>query len=306
MKKLIGIIFMTLSLFAQAHESLNVVVSMPVGSANDVLARQWVKKYDETFGTSSNVVNKPGAEGKIGIKHFLSLKATDQTIPVLWPAMGHVIVYNESDKQDIIPVVEVARSPWILIAKKDFPANNFKEYLEYVKANPGKVNQGLQTRGWVGMLHRVNANTKTETNIVYYSNRPEVDVASGVLDSAWCLTANIIGTGIESRVKILATSGNIPFDGYPNVTLGTDSNIGTWYVHQGFYTNPSVSKDAQENLYRRFAFIRGLPWAKEMAAKNSVQVPLHGNSKEFGNYVFSTGARLEKAEKEAEAKVNKK
>lgn len=306
MKKLIGTILMTLSLLTQAHESLNVVVSMPVGSANDVVARQWVKKYDETFGTSSNVVNKPGAEGKIGIKYFLSLKETDQSIPLLWPAMGHVLVYNEPDKKDIIPVVEVARSPWILIVKKDFPANNFKEFVEYAKANPGKVNQGLQTRGWVGMLNRINANTKVEPNIVYYSNRPEVDVASGVLDSAWCLTANVIGTGIEPRVKILATSGSSPYEGHPNMTLGTDPNIGTWYVHQGFYASTSVSKETQENLYRRFEFIRGLPWAKEMSAKNNIQLPPQGTSKDFGSHVFGTGARLEKAEKEAEAKVNKK
>ena len=306
MKKLIGIILITLSLFAQAHESLNVIVSMPVGSANDVLARQWVKKYDEVFGTSSIVTNKPGAEGKIGIKYFLSLKETDQTVPVLWPAMGHVLVYNEPDKKDIVPIVEVARSPWILIVKKDFPANNFKEYVEYVRANPGKVNQGLQTRGWVGLLHRVNANTKAQTNIVYYSSRPEVDVASGVLDSAWCLTANVIGTGLESRVKILATSGNVPFEGYPHIALGTDPNIGVWYVYQGLYTSSSASKETQENLYRRFEFIRGLPWAKEMAARNSVQLPPQSTSKDFGNKVFGIGDRLKKAEKEAEAKTSKK
>jgi len=305
MNKLIGIFLLMLTLSSTAHESLNVVVSMPVGSANDVLARQWVKKYDETFNTSSTVINKPGAEGAIGIKHFLSLKANDKSVPVLWPAMGHVLVYNEADKADIIPIVEVARSPWILIVKKDFPANNFKEYVEYVKANPGKVNQGLQTRGWVGMLHRVNSNAKAETNIVYYSGRPEVDVASGVLDSAWCLTANVIGTGLEPRVKILATTGTVPFSGHPDITLGTNPTIGSWYVHQGLYTNASVDKETQENLHRRFEFIRGLPWAKEMSAKNNIQLPPEGTSKAFGENVFGTGKRLELAEKEAAAKTKK-
>lgn len=298
MKKLLtllALLAMTFASLAQTHESLNVVVTMPVGSGNDILARQWVKKYDETFGTTSTIINRPGADGVIGIKHFLTLKETNNTIPVLWPAVGHIVGYNESDRSSIVPIIEVSRTPWILIAKKDFPANNFKEYVEYVRANPGRVNQGVSGGSlWAGMINHVAASTGTQVNIINYSNSNHaMDVAKGVLDTAWAITSNIIGTGLESRVKILATGSLIPLEGYANVTNGNNPDIGPWYTYQGVFLNSSLPVAQQDVIYKRFEFIRGLPWAKEMASRNNTFVNAKSSNKDFGKDIASLTKRLQ-------------
>lgn len=297
MKKLISTIMLSLAsllCMAQTHESLNVVVTMPVGTGNDILARQWVKKYDETFGTNSTIINKPGADGVIGIKYFLSLKETKDTVPVLWPAIGHIVGYAESDRVQIVPNIELSRTPWILIARKDFPANNFKEYVEYVRANPGRVNQGVAGGSlWAGMINHVAANTGTQVNIVNYTNSNHtLDVAKGVLDTAWGITSNVIGTGIESRVKILATGSMVPLDGYADIANGTNPAIGPWYTYQGVFLNASLSTEMQDTIYRRFEFLRGLPWARDMANRNNTFVAAKTNNKDFEKNIASLTKRL--------------
>lgn len=285
---------MSLGCVAQSRESLNVVVTMPVGSGNDILARQWVKKYDETFGTTSTITNRPGADGTIGIKYFLSQKEGNNTIPVLWPAIGHIVGYNEPDRSMIVPSIEVSRTPWILIARKDFPANNFKEYVEYVRANPGKVNQGVAGGSlWSGMINHVSNSTNTKINIVNYANSNQVlDVAKGVLDTAWAITSNVIGTGIESRVKILATGSTVPLDGYANIANGTNPAIGPWYTYQGVFLNADLPEDLQDVIYKRFEFLRGLPWAKEMAERNNTFITSKTDTKDFGQNITSLTKRL--------------
>lgn len=297
MKKLLLILALLAGSFAcvaQTHESLNVVVTMPVGTGNDILARQWVKKYDETFGTSSTIINKPGADGVIGIKYFLGLKEANNTVPVLWPAIGHIVGYTDTDRSQIVPNIELSRTPWILIARKDFPANNFKEYVDYVRANPGKVNQGVAGGSlWAGMINHVSANTGTKVNIVNYANSSQmVDVAKGVLDTAWGITSNVIGTGIESRVKIIATGSTVPLEGYVDIANGNNPAIGPWYTYQGVFLNASLPAEMQSTIYRRFEFIRGLPWAKEMANRNNTFVTAKTNHKEFEQNINSLTQRL--------------
>lgn len=305
MKKLITILITALTamtLSAHAHESLNVVITIPAGTGSDIQARQWIKKYDEIFGTTSIVTNKPGSEGIIGFRHFASLNEKNGSIPVLWPAMGHVLSYNEPDKNQFEPLAELNRTPFILVARKDFPASNFKEYVAYAKANPGKVSQGMYPLLWEGMVNTISRNNNISVNFVPYNSRPEIDVIGGSLDTAWISVATIIGTGLESRVKVLATTSGTPLKEYPNIENGSNNTIGEWYLYAGPFVNAELPKHLKETLYNRFDFIRNLPWAQEFSVKYHTQVTKHHTGKDYANDIKSLGDRLAKTQ---QAKKNK-
>ena len=59
-------------------QNLTAVVPGPVSSVTDVNARLLLKKYDELYGTSSMVLNRPGNNGQIGLAAFLKESAQNQ------------------------------------------------------------------------------------------------------------------------------------------------------------------------------------------------------------------------------------
>lgn len=289
------IVFVFTSANAQPRESLNVVITLPAGSATDVQARQWIKKYDETFGTASVVVNKVGGEGTVGFKYFLSL-SMNNGIPILWPATGHMVAYKDDDRKDIVPLIEGSRVPFIFVVRKDLPVNTWKEWIQYNHNNPGKTTQGVANRGFIGMLHHINISNKIDPLTIFYSGnqRPEIDTAGGIIDGSWQLPG-LIGTGIESRIKILGITSNVAND-HNIPLLGADPKVGEWYLHQGFYVQRQLDNNIKNVLYERFKFLRELPWAKEVIAKNGVLLA-HGSSKDFADNIERFRFRLEQADK---------
>lgn len=303
MKKIILLVLMVISLStsqAEPQDLLNVVVTAPPGSATDVQARTWVKKYDETFGTASRVTNKTGGDGVIGIRYFLSLN-NSYGIPLLWPSTGHILAYNAADRSQIEPLFEGSRVPFVFIVRKDLPVNSWREWIEYNRAHPGQVNQGHGGTAWQGMVDYINIKNKINPTTVYYSGtqRVEIDTASGVLDGSWQLPW-IIGSGIESRVKIIGITSNVPNE-YNIPLLGTDPTIGQWYLHQGFYIQSDTNAYTKQLVFDRFKFLRNLPWAKETIARNGV-VLADGSSKDFANNINQLSSRLRLPIKQVKAK----
>lgn len=284
-------------------ESLYIVVTLPAGSTNDIHARKWAKQYDEIYGTSSIVINKPGAEGTIGIKYFLSLQDNDVNgIPVLWPATGHAAGYTGPD---VSPLIETSKDPLILIVKKDLPVNSWKEWIDYNKANPGKVSQGATGgRSWFGVLQHINAYNNIQPNTIFYPGRTDIDVASGVLDAGWQLPSSIFGSGIESRIKIIAMTSETKPKDVDVPIIGNDPKVGPWYLRQGFYIRTIESEEKKKMLFERLNSIRGSAWAKENIERNGTILG-KGSSEDFAKNMNEYRRKLAAGKAAEEKMLNK-
>ncbi len=128
------------------------VVPYPAGGGTDVLARTVAEAMRQTLGQQIVVDNRPGASTNIGGQAVATAKADGYTI---MSADNAILAYNEhlfsklpfSPQNDFTYVGGISRFPLALVVHPSFEAKTMKEFLAYVRANPGKVNYASPGNG---------------------------------------------------------------------------------------------------------------------------------------------------------------
>lgn len=142
---------------AYPNRPVRVIVPFPAGQTTDMVARMLAQQFTESLGQSFYVDNKAGAGAIIGTEQAKNAVPDGYTLlmassgplainPSLYPKLPYDTL---KDFQSIGMVVVVAQ---FLVVNKDFPANNLKELIAYVKQNPGKVNFGS---GGIGLTNHL-------------------------------------------------------------------------------------------------------------------------------------------------------
>lgn len=123
---------------------ITVIVPFPPGGSSDVTARLVAKKMAERVGQSVVIENKGGANGSIGATALKQAKPDGYTILVgsigvfaINPALFKDLRYDPMQDFDLLSVA--VRTPNVLVANPNFPANTVAELIDYLKKNPDKV-----------------------------------------------------------------------------------------------------------------------------------------------------------------------
>ena len=143
--------------FAQSYpnKTLKFVVPFPAGSATDVVGRVLAEAMGKEFGQTIVVDNKAGAQGTIGANEVkgaaadgYTLLVTTSTTQAAVTSLLKKVPYDPV--KDFTPIGKVATTPFVLVVNEKMPVNNLKDFIAYVKANPGKVRFGQGSSGsWV-------------------------------------------------------------------------------------------------------------------------------------------------------------
>ncbi|MBR0843804.1 tripartite tricarboxylate transporter substrate binding protein [Bradyrhizobium liaoningense] len=127
------------------------VVGYPPGGATDILARLIGQRLSEKFGQQFVIENKPGAGNNIATESVINAEPDGYTLQLVNPANYiNASLYTNlkfNFVRDIAPVASFQRVPNVMTVNKDVPAKNVAEFIEYVKANPGKVNMASSGNG---------------------------------------------------------------------------------------------------------------------------------------------------------------
>jgi tripartite-type tricarboxylate transporter receptor subunit TctC len=131
------------------------IVPFPAGSATDVVGRVLAEGMAKELGQSIIVENKAGAQGTIGASEVAkaaadgyTLLVTTSTTQAAVTSLLKKVPYDPI--KDFTPLGKIATTPFVLITNDKVPATNLKEFIAYVKANPGKVRFGQGSSGsWV-------------------------------------------------------------------------------------------------------------------------------------------------------------
>jgi tripartite-type tricarboxylate transporter receptor subunit TctC len=125
--------------------SITVVVPFPAGGPSDVIARIVTDHMSKTLGQSMVIENVGGAGGTVGSARVAAAAPDGYTLlagsmgshvaaPVLTPNIKY-------DSRDFVPIGPTAHSPAVIVARKDFPAKDLREFVAYLKANGNAVKQ---------------------------------------------------------------------------------------------------------------------------------------------------------------------
>jgi len=134
----------SLAFAAYPEKQISIVVPFPPGGSTDVLGRILGQSMSKDLGQSVVVENTGGAGGTIGAAKVA--KASPDGYTLLFhnmaqasaPALYTKLSYDPAT--DFIPIGIVTDVPMVLVARKDFPAESLQGFIDYVRANPDKVN----------------------------------------------------------------------------------------------------------------------------------------------------------------------
>jgi tripartite-type tricarboxylate transporter receptor subunit TctC len=135
--------------WAQTYPTHTVTIIVPfaAGGGTDVAARIVAEHMSRTLGQQFIVENVTGAGGTIGATRAMRAKPDGYTI-----LMGHIGTHafavslypNLAYKPDVDfdPIGMVMEQPSLIVARKDFPPKDLKEFIAYAKGNAEKLNVG--------------------------------------------------------------------------------------------------------------------------------------------------------------------
>ena len=127
------------------------VTGYPPGGATDIIARLVGQRLSERLGQQFVVENKPGAGNNIGTEYVVNSAPDGYTLLLINPAnfINTTLYANLKFNflNDIAGVASFNRVPNVMTVNKDVPAKNVAEFIDYVKANSGKVNMASSGNG---------------------------------------------------------------------------------------------------------------------------------------------------------------
>ncbi|VTU20381.1 Argininosuccinate lyase [Variovorax sp. PBS-H4] len=215
------------------------VVPYPAGGGTDVIARTLAEAMRQTLGQQIVIDNRPGASTNIGADLVARAKPDGYTI---MSADNAVLAFNEylfsklpfNPEKDFSYIGAIGKFPLALVVHPDFPAKDFKAFLAYVKANPGKVNYASPGNGSPHHLAMEMFKNRTGTfitHIPYRGAAPAMaDVMGGqvpcmFLDLASGLPimqgqkVRVLAIGSGARSKLLPDVPTLAEVGVPNTEV---------------------------------------------------------------------------------------
>src|SRR5262249_14286474 len=123
---------------------VRIIVAFASGGAHDIIARLLGQWLSERLGQPFVVENRPGGGGNVGAEAVVHAPPDGYTLLLVGsPNMINATLYeklNFNFIRDIAPVASIDRAPLVMEVNPAFPARSVPEFMDYAKANPGKIN----------------------------------------------------------------------------------------------------------------------------------------------------------------------
>lgn len=213
------------------NKPIKLIVPWPPGQATDLSARIVGMKISEYLGQPVIADNRPGAGGIIGTDLVVKSPADGYTLlagssgPVSVSPLLQTVPFDPI--KSFAPVSLIATVPYILVTHPSFPANNARELITLVKANPGKHTFSSSGTGATGHLvgELFNATAQLQVlHIPYKGSTPSLtDIMNGTVGYSFETLAAVVGHVKSGRLKALATSGARRSTALPDVPTVAES-----------------------------------------------------------------------------------
>ncbi len=235
---------------------VTLVVPFPAGGGTDAFARPLSAQFAKQTGKALVIDNKGGAGGTLGAG--VAAKAAPDGYTLFMGAVHHAIapsMYPKLDydiEKDFIPLALVANVPQVLVVNpKKVPANDFKEFLDFVRKNPAKLNYGSAGGGTSHHLAGELFKQQTRTFITHIPYRGAGPSLQGLIAGDVEMMFDGLGSSAThikgGRIKALMVAGAKRNPAFPDVPCAAelglpDYTVTTWY---GIWTPKGTPADVQ-------------------------------------------------------------
>jgi len=194
-----------------------IIVPFVAGGPTDVQARWAAQQLNTVLGQPFIVENRVGGGGVPGVDQVVKSPADGYTLlagnpgPLtVAPAIKSNMPYQTG--KDLTPIMLIARTASCIGIHPSVPANNLKEFVAYVKANPEKVNYGSPGVGTVGHLsiELLSSQAGVKLNHIPYKGASQFqnDLIAGHIQIAQVQLANCIPLLKQGKIKTIGITAD--------------------------------------------------------------------------------------------------
>ncbi|PXW52921.1 tripartite tricarboxylate transporter substrate binding protein BugD [Chelatococcus asaccharovorans] len=224
---------------AYPERPITMIVPFAAGGPTDVIARIVAENMSKTLGQQIIVENVAGAGGTTGSTRAAQAAPDGYTL-----VMGHMGTHGAAPAlypnlkydpaKDFAPVGLAAGTPILIVAKKDFPAKDLKEFVAYVKANADKVNQAHAGVGSVShsTCTLLDAQLGIKPTLVPYGGTGPAlnDLVSGQVDFMCDQIVNLVPQIQAGTIKAYAVATPERSPSLPNVPTTKEAGLPDYQV----------------------------------------------------------------------------
>ena len=281
--------------FAQQYptHAIKWIVPYPPAGTTDVLARVMAQYMSEKLGQQVIIENKPGGGNNIGVEFVVNAPPDGYTMLLVNPANGiNTTLYKNlpfNFVKDIAPVAGIARSPNVMEVTPSLPVKTVKEFIDYCKANPGKINMASSGSGT--SVHMSGEMFKMMTgcdmlHVPYKGAGPALtDLIGGQVHVLFDNLPSSIGHIKGGRLRALAVTSAEPSPSLPGVPTVAETVPG--YEATAWFGVGMPKNSPREAIMRINAVVNQAladPGVKAKLAELG-GVPIPGTPEDFGRVI---------------------
>jgi tripartite-type tricarboxylate transporter receptor subunit TctC len=207
--------FASMPTHAQTYPTrpVRIIVPLAAGGGMDTVTRGLAQKLSDAFGQTFVVDNRPGAGSQVALEilsaappdghTLMMLSATTVVHPILYKSRFDIV-------RDFVPISQVTSQGYVLVIHPKIPAKNVAEFVQYLKANPGKLNYGSSGIGSLihmsGELFQIATGTKMIHVPFKGMGAAYTDLVAGRIESGFPTIISSIPHIQAGRLRALAVT----------------------------------------------------------------------------------------------------
>src|SRR5262249_43798478 len=245
---------------AQTYPSrpITIVVPLPPGGAVDALARVLADHMRTTLGQPFVIENVSGAGGTIAITRVARSAPDGYTIGIgnwsSYVVTGAVYPVQYDLLKDFEPVALLPSVPYWIVGRKNFPANNLRDLVAWLKANPDNATAGTTGASGGSNLCGIYLQNTIGTRlqlVPYRGGAPALqDPVAGQIDLMCDLAANSLSQAKAGNIKAFAVMDRTRWFAAPDVPTADEAGLPGIYVStwHGFWVSRNTPRDVVAKL----------------------------------------------------------
>ncbi len=271
-------------------KAVNMVIYTAPGGSTDLTVRMLCKRATELFRQPVVAENKVGGGGFLGIAEVANAAPNGYTIGVAASSMLSVepqLRKAPYDPKKLTPIMGYGVYPFMLAVKTESPWKTIRDFVDYVRKNPGKVNLAT-TRPYsmenFAMFMLQNQEKLDFKLIPYEGGAPAVAAALGGHTDGFVGTSEAIPHIREGRMRGLATFLAQRMPGLPDLPTLRESGYDVVVESRlAIFGPPALPKDLTKKIEDTFKASMDSEDFKKIC-KNFEITPSFMNSEEIGKY----------------------
>ena len=278
---------------AWPNKPVKVVVAFSAGGTTDILARKVGQELADKLKQPFVIENKPGAGGNTGTEMVVRASNDGYTLivnsvgpiavnPTLYPRLA----YNPLT--DLVPIVQIADVPNVLVVHPSVPAKTFDEFVTYAKANPGKLNcssTGIGTSSHLSCFILAKRGGFEAVHVPYKGADALRDLLAGRVQFMFATIPSVkqhIDSGALRAVAVSSVKRSRSMPDVPTVAERgyPGFEAGSWF---GFFAPKGTPPEVVATLNKAVNEILAVP-AMEAALIKEGADPVGGSPAQFGAF----------------------